>query len=158
MSNPVAVPVPDIKPTGVGSDIRIVISVLFALILAIFALLWNGRIIPNPLNIPFWVGNYIIIPTLAVGVSFVFNCLIQYLSCGVVTLGSQVGRLYMVPIPFYAILLFLYVFPSWKWPIEGMAQHTSPDIRHGLSTAFYIFFIALYTQATMNGLSQSCPK
>jgi hypothetical protein len=158
MSTPNVVPVPATKPAGVGSDMRIVISVVFAVFFGLFALIWNGRLIPNPLNLPLWVGNLVLVPVLAVGISFGLNCLIQYLSCSVITLGSQASRLYLVVIPFYACELFLYMFPSWRWPIEGMAQHTSPDMRRGLSAGFYTFFMALYTQAYMNGSAQICPK
>jgi|LauGreDrversion4_2_1035121.scaffolds.fasta_scaffold361857_2 hypothetical protein len=158
MSTPNVVPVPATKPAGVGSDVRIVISVVFAVFFGLFALIWNGRLIPNPLNLPLWVGNLVLVPVLAVGISFGLNCLIQYLSCSVITLGSQASRLYLVVIPFYACELFLYMFPSWRWPIEGMAQHTSPDMRRGLSSGFYTFFMALYTQAYMNGSAQICPK
>ena len=158
MSSPNFVAVPVVKPAGVGSDIRIVISIIFAVFLGLFSLIWNSHLIPNPLNLPLWIGNLLIIPVLAVGISFGLNCLIQYLNCGAVTIISQVSRLYLVPIPFYACELFLYIFPSWKWPIEGMIQQMSPNMRHGLSAAFYTFFMSLYTQAYMNGLAQTCPK
>jgi len=159
MSSPSpSVAVPVVKSNGVGSDIRIIVSVVYAIFLGIIALIFNSRIIQIPLNIPTWTINLIVIPLFAVVGSFGFNCLIQYLSCGVVTLGSQAERLPMIPIPFYAMALLLYIFPSLKWPIEGMVQQISPDMRHGLSAAFYTFFMGLYTQAYMNGLAQVCPK
>ena len=149
---------PTSPPSGVSPAIRIVISILVGLFIGLIALVWNGRIIPNPGHIPMWVGNLVFIPAIAVVVSFGSNCLIQYLSCKQVTLGTQAGRLYMVPFLFYVMALLLYIFPSLTWPIEGLVQQVSPDMRHGLSAGFYTFFMALYTQAFMNGLAQICPK
>jgi hypothetical protein len=151
-------PPPDSPPSGVTPMLRIVISLLFAMFIGIIALVWNARIIPNPGNIPMWVGNLVFIPVIAVLVSFGTNCLIQYLSCKVVTIGAQAGRLYYVPILFYLMAFLLYMFPGLLWPIEGLVQHISSDMRRGLSVGFYTFWMALYTQAFMNGLAQICPK
>jgi len=151
-------PPPDSPPSGVTPMLRIVISLLFAMFIGIIALVWNARIIPNPGHIPMWVGNLVFIPVIAVLVSFGTNCMIQFLSCKVVTIGTQAGRLYYVPILFYLMAFLLYLFPGLLWPIEGLVQHISGDMRRGLSVGFYTFWMALYTQAFMNGLAQICPK
>jgi hypothetical protein len=159
MSSPATtVSVTDKKPTGLKPEIRIVISVCFAVVIGVIALCWNGGIIPRPYNMSLWIGNLVFIPGIAVVFSLILNCIIQYLSCNQVTIESQISSLYMVPILFYLMAILLYVFPSLKWPIEGLAQSASPETRNGLSAGFYAMFMALYTQAYMNGISQKCPK
>jgi Na+/phosphate symporter len=144
--------------TGIGGSIRIVISIVVAVAIGIFGLLWNGNFIPNPGAIPLWVGNTVFISILAVVLSFGSNSLVQQLSCGQVQLGTQAMRLLFVPIPFVLLWVLLYFIPSLRWPIEGLVQGQPEDLRRGLSSGFYTFWIALYTQSIMNGLSQICPK
>jgi hypothetical protein len=48
------------------------------------------------------------------------------------------------------------MLPSLRWPIEGLVQSTTPAIRSGISSAFYTFWIALYTQSIHISLAQLC--
>jgi hypothetical protein len=144
--------------TGIGGSIRIVISILVAITIGIFGLLWNGNFIPNPGNIPLWVGNTVFVSLLAVVLSFGSNCLLQQLSCGYVQFGVQATRIALVPIPFLLLWTLLYFFPILKWPIEGLVQEQAPELRRGLSNGFWLFWFGLYTQSVMNGFAQICPK
>ena len=146
------------KSSGMSPALRITISILVALVIGLFALLWHGAYIPNPANIPPWVASNLIVPALAVVLSFGANCLVQQLSCGQIQLGVQASRLMYIPLPFWVLSLLLFFFPGLLWPIEGLVQHMSPIERRGLSMGFYTFWIALYTQAFLNGLAQVCPK
>ena len=137
--------------------IRMTISIVFALIIGLFSLFWNGGFFPNTQTIV-WVGNLVIVPLIAVAISFGSNCLIQQLSCGQVQLATQASRLWMAPILFYVMELILFFFPGLLWPIEGLFQNVSPNLQRGFSKGFYAFWMALYTQAFMNGLAQACPK
>jgi len=134
------------------------ISILVALLIGILALLWNGSLIGNPLQLPLWVGNLIIIPLIATGLSYGACCGIQQLSCGQIQLITQAQRVAFVPLGFLITGAILYFFPSLRWPIEGLFQGSSYEIRHGLSSAFYMFWTALYTQAFLNGMAQICPR
>lgn len=137
--------------------IRITISIVFALFIGLFSLLWNAKYIPNTEGI-IWVGNLVIVPLVAVILSFGSNCLIQQLSCGQVQLATQASRIWMAPILFYIMELLLFFFPGLLWPIEGIFQNVSLDLQKGFSRGFYALWMALYTQSFMNGLAQMCPK
>jgi len=147
------------KPTtGLGSSIRIMISLVIALAIGAFSLLWNGNFIPNPGNIPLWIGNTVFVSLIAVVLSFGSNCLIQQLSCGQVQLGVQAMRVLFAPLPYLFLWVLLYFFPGMRWPVEGLIQSSSPEVRLGVSSGFYTFWTALYSQSIFNGLAQICPK
>ena len=143
--------------TGLGGGIRFSIAVVIAIFLGLFALLWDGGYIPMS-GLPGWVGSVVFLPLIAVGLGFGGDCLTQYLSCNNVQWLKQLERAAYIPIPFLALWVLLYFFPAMRWPIEGLAQHTSPITRRGLSSGFYAFWIGLYTQSVMVGASQICPK
>jgi hypothetical protein len=143
--------------SGVGTGIRVVISFELAIAIGIFMLLWDGGYIPH-VSIPAWMGSFIFTPLIAVVLGYGGNCLIQALSCGQVQWLLQLQRILIVPVPFLIIWGLLYMFPIMRWPIEGLAQQTNEVFRKGLSSGFYAFWIALYTQSIMNGGSQACPK
>lgn len=147
------------SPPGISGGIRITIAVLAAIILGLFILLWDGQFIHYAtMGIPHWVGPMIILPFMAVGVAFASNCLIQQLSCSKVQWLVQLERSAYSPIPIYAMWFLLYLIPGLRWPIEGMVQTTTPVIRTGLSSAFYTFWITMYSQGILNSLSQICPN
>lgn len=143
---------------GLNTPLRITISILVALVIGLLALLWNGSLMSNPLQLPMWVGNLIIIPLIATGLSYGACCGIQQLSCGHVQLITQAQRVAFVPLGFLFTGIILYFIPSLRWPIEGLFQGQSYEMRYGLSSAFYIFWTTLYTQAFLNGLAQICPR
>ena len=142
---------------SMSPGIRITISIVFALVIGLFSVFWNAGFFPNTQGI-LWVGNLIIVPLIAVAMSFGSNCLIQQLSCGQIQLATQASRLWMAPILFYIMEVLLFFFPGLLWPIEGIFQNISPNLQKGFSRGFYAFWMALYTQGFMNGLAQMCPK
>lgn len=144
------------KSSGVSSGIRVIISVLVAMTLGIMSLFWYYQVYPS--SQISWTLDLCVIPGIAVLMSFICNCLIQWLSCGTIQYITQLSRLWMVPVLFYLMTLLLFIFPSLRWPIEGLYQEYSPTFRFGLSSGFYTFWMALYTQAFMNGVAQICPK
>lgn len=145
------------KPsTGLNGGIRFCIAVLIALALGLFTLMWDGGYIPHS-GIPPWVGTVIFLPLLAVGLGFGGDCLTQFLSCSQVQWLVQLNRVAIIPVPFLLLWVLLYFFPTIRWPIEGLAQHTTPTVRRGLSSGFYAFWIGLYTQSILVGASQLCP-
>jgi hypothetical protein len=143
---------------GIDASLRITISIGTAIIIGLISLFWNGAMFGNTSNIPPWVGNVILIPVIAMIISYASSILIQQLSCGHIQLITQAVRVAYVPIGFIVMWLILYWFPSWRWPIEGLIQGYSYNTRHGLSSAFYAFVVMLYTQALLNGLAQVCPR
>ena len=143
---------------GIDNSLRMTISIGTAIIIGLVSFFWNGSLFGNVTSIPNWVGNIILIPLLAVGIAYASSCLIQQLSCGHIQLITQATRVAYVPIGFVLMWLFLYWFPSWRWPIEGLIQGYSYNIRYGSSSAFYAFVVMLYTQAMLNGLAQVCPR
>jgi hypothetical protein len=155
---PVAAPVPvPIKPSvGLSGGIRFCIAVLISICLGLFILMWDGGYIPH-YGIPSWFGFVIFLPLLAVGLGYLGDCLTQHLSCGQVQWLLQLQRVAYAPILFLVIWILLYFFPTMRWPIEGLAQHTTPAVRRGLSSAFYAFWMGLYTQSYLVGLAQVCP-
>ena len=160
MSTPSSDTVTSETPTvksGVSTGIRVVIAMTIAIAIGIFMLLWDGGYIPHT-NIPGWMGSYIFTPLIAVVLGYGGDCLIQALSCGKVQWLLQLQRIVIVPFPFILSWWLLYMIPGLRWPIEGLAQQTNEVFRRGLSSGFYAFWIALYTQSIMNGGSQMCPK
>jgi hypothetical protein len=158
MSSPIASPIPAPKPkTGLNGGIRFCIGALVALVLGLFMLMWDAGYIPIN-GLPPWLGSYVFLPILAVALSFGGVSLVQYLSCNQVQWLTQLQRVAFVPLPIWALWIILYFFPIMRWPIEGLVQGKSPTLRHGLSSGFYTFWIALYTQSLLVGLAQICPK
>ena len=143
--------------TGVSSGIRFAVSIIISIVLGLFMVLWDGGFI-NTSNGPSWLGGFVFLPLIAVVLAFGGDSLVQQLSCGHVQWWIQIQRIVVVPIPFILMWGVLYMFPILRWPIEGLAQHATPSTRRGLSSGFYSFWIGLYTQSFLVGLSQMCPK
>jgi hypothetical protein len=147
------------KKSGVSGGTRIIIALLVSISLGLFILFWDSKNINYiSMGIPYWAGTLIILPLMAVVLSYGGNCLIQQLSCSQVQWLVQLQRVAIVPIPFYCMWLVLYILPIMRWPIEGLIQNVEPSMRLGLSSAFYTFWISLYSQGLLNGLAQICPK
>jgi hypothetical protein len=140
---------------SVGSDIRIVISLLVALVTTIFIFLWDSKSL-SIITAPFWIGPYVIAPLIAVVFSFAANCIIQGLSCGEVQWVSQLQRVAVVPVPFIVLWLLLFFIPGMRWPIEGLIQTQTTDTKRGFSSAFYTFWVSMYIQSVLSGFSQIC--
>jgi hypothetical protein len=145
--------------SGVSTGIRIAIALSVGIILGLFILFWDGEFINyRKIGLSNWTGHLVIIPLLAVVLSFGANCLIQKLSCSKIQPLDQLQRAAFAPIAFFVVWILLYFIPSLRWPVEGLAQNYDPAIRRGLSSAFYTFWTALYTQGALNSLAQICPK
>jgi hypothetical protein len=143
--------------SGVTSGIRNSLALSVAISLAIFIFLWDSKIV-NGNNWPQWLGPFVFFPLLSLVLGYGVNCLIQYLSCKQVQPLVQLQYVAMVPLPQIAIWGILTYFTSLRWPIEGLVQESNPEQRKGLSSAFYGFWIGLYTQSIMNGFAQMCPN
>ena len=143
------------KSSSIGSEVRITIALLVTLASTIFIFLWDSKSISITLA-PYWIGPYVITPLLAVAFGFAGNCLIQQLSCGEIQWLNQLRRIAVVPVPFIVLWILLYFFPGMRWPIEGLIQSQSTDIRKGVSSAFYVFWTNMYIQSVLSGLSQLC--
>jgi len=152
---PIITETPVIK-TGVTSGIRITFSICIAIILGIFMIFWDGKYI-NGYNFPDWLGPFVFLPLLSITLGYAANCLIQYMSCKQVQWLVQLQRVAIIPLPQFLLWGLLYIFPSMRWPIEGLIQDIPPETKKGISSGFYIFWIGLYTQSIMNGLAQLCP-
>ena len=146
----------DKKQAGLSSGIRIVVALLVAISLALFILGWDGGLFQIPPMIPLWVGFVVLVPLLAAIESFIANLLIQYVSCKQVSPLTQFYRALIVPVPFILAWIVLYFIPGFRWPIEGLFQTNTPEVRKGLSSAFYVFWIGLYSQTFLNGIAQAC--
>jgi hypothetical protein len=159
VAQPVAQPVSpsDTSESGVGTGIRVAIGIIIAMILAIAILLWEAGLIPN-FGIQLWMGNVIFLPLIATVLAFGTNSLVQQLSCSQVQWLNQLIRVAIVPVPFIALWALLYFVPSIRWPIEGLIQRATPQVRKAISTGFYTFWTALYTESILINLSQVCPK
>jgi hypothetical protein len=68
----------------------------------------------------------------------------------------QLQRSAFAPLPLYGLWLFLYFFPFMRWPIEGLVQASGKLLQSGLSSAFYVFWVSMYSQGLLNGLAQMC--
>lgn len=146
-----------VKSSGISSGVRIILALLVGLSLGIFMLTWDAKFIGHE-GIPDWIGSYIFMPLLAVVLGYGSDCLIQQLSCGQVQWLIQLQRVAIVPVPIVLMWLILYIAPGMRWPIEGLIQSGSPQLKQGLSSGFYAFWMGLYCQSLLNGLSQVCPK
>lgn len=139
--------------SSVSTGARVGVALMVALFLGllIFFLEWQKLGLRA-----YQIGTLLILPLSAVVLSFGGNCLIQQLSCSQVDWLAQFLRSLYILIPMYVSRLILYIFPSLRWPIEGLVQNTEGSFRNGLSSAFYTFWLALYSQALMNGVAQMC--
>ena len=140
---------------SIGSDIRIVISLLVALVVTIFIFLWDSKSV-SITGAPFWIGPYIIAPLLAVVCSLGGNGIIQGLSCDEIKWSSQLQRVAVVPVPFIVLWILLFFIPGMRWPIEGLIQTQTTDTKRGFSSAFYAFWVSMYIQSVLSGFSQMC--
>lgn len=149
----------DSKKSGVSTGIRIAVAVGVGIILSLFILFWDGGFIPyKRYGLSNWFGRLIIIPFLAVVLSFGANVLIQRLSCSQIQVMNQLQRAAYAPLSFFIMWTILYVIPGLRWPVEGLIQNLDPTLCRGFSSAFYVFWVSLYTQGAMNGLAQMCLK
>jgi len=145
--------------SGVSSGIRVTVAILVSIILGLFIFLWDSKVIHYAsIGLPQWSGTMVILPLLAVALSFGSNCLMQQLSCSQVQWLVQLKRSAYTPIAFYAMWLILYLFPIIRWPVEGLAQTIDPTLRGGLSSGFYTFWVSMYSQGLLNSMAQICPK
>ena len=142
--------------SGITTSIRVTLSLLVAICLGIFILLWDCKFI-NGNGMPDWLGPYIFLPLLAIVLGYGTNCLIQYLSCKKVQWLVQLQRVALIPLPQFLMWGLLYMFPGMRWPIEGLIQDFTPEMKKGISSGFYTFWMGLYTQSIMNGIAQICP-
>lgn len=146
-----------VNKSNVTSGIRITLALCVATALAIFIFLWDSKYI-NGFNLPDWLGPFVFFPLLSVFLGYGTNCLIQFLSCKQVEWLVQLERVAIIPLPQIAIWGLLSYFTSLRWPIEGLIQSWTSEEKKALSSAFYGFWIGLYTQSIMNGLAQLCPN
>jgi hypothetical protein len=143
--------------SGISGGIRITIAVFVAIVLGIFMLTWDANFLVHHM-IPNWLGPYVFMPLIALTLGYGSNCLIQQLSCGQVQWLVQLQRIAIIPVPIILMWFILYLAPGLRWPIEGLMQSGSPELKKGLSSGFYAFWIGLYGQLIMNGAAQLCPK
>jgi hypothetical protein len=143
------------KKSGLGYGIRISIAIFISIAMAIFMLLWDGGYMSGS-GIPEWVGPFIFSPLLAVTLGFGGNSLIQQLSCGQVEWMVQLQRIAVVPVPFILMWGLINIIPGIRWPIEGLIQNQTPQMKKGVSSGFYTFWLSMYIQSIMSGLSQIC--
>jgi len=141
----------------VTSPIRIALAFLVAIALAVFIFVWDGNYI-NGFNLPNWLGYFIFFPLISTLLGLGVNSLIQNLSCNQVDMSMQLKTIAMVPVGQILAWGIIYIISSLRWPIEGLVQDFSPNDKRALSSAFYGFWIALYTQSITNGISQVCPE
>lgn len=144
-----------VKKSGLSTGIRIAVAfgvaIILALFIGFFELQYSG------IGTYYLIGYRALLPLLAVILSFGGNSLIQYLSCNEVEWLLQFGRSFIILVPLILVHLVLY-FDRLRWPIEGMMQLQSKQFQKAMSTSFYIFWAALYGQASVNSLAQMCPK
>lgn len=138
----------------VSTGIRITVALVVSLILALFIMVLEGGIIN--FGISSWYGTMLVLPLMSLVLSFGSNCLIQQLSCEKVAWLTQFYSSFGTPLALYAMLFVLYFLPGLRWPIEGLAQMASPDMRKGLSSGFYTFWISMYSQGIFNSMAQIC--
>ena len=145
--------------SGLSTGIRIAIAfglaVVLTLFIGFFELYYSVSKVPS---LTYLLAFRLYLPLLAVLLSFGGNCLIQYLSCNKVETLLQFGRSFIILVPLVLTQLILYFIPIMRWPIEGMFQLQGQPFQRTMSTAFYVFWAALYGQASLNSLAQICPK
>ena len=144
-----------VKKSGVSTGIRIAVAFGVALILALFIGFFELQY--SGVGTFYLIGYRVLLPLLAVVLSLGGNCLIQYLSCDEIEWLLQLGRSFIILVPLILAQIILY-FDRMRWPIEGMMQNQPKQIQRTMATSFYIFWAALYGQASTNSLAQMCPK
>jgi hypothetical protein len=147
---------PVIKSKVTGGT-RIALSFFVAISLAVFIFVWDGKYI-NGFNLPEWLGYFIFFPLISVILGISVNSLIQQLSCNRIDWSMQYKTISIVPVGQIIAWGIIYIISSLRWPIEGLVQEFSPNEKRALSSGFYGFWIALYTQSIMIGVSQVCPE
>jgi hypothetical protein len=140
--------------SSVSTGARVGVALMVALFLGLFVLFIEWQYLG--VKMYYSIGILGILPVLAVALSFGGNCLIQELSCSKVSWFSQFTRSLYILIPLYLSRLVLDIIPILRWPVEGLVQTSEPSFRRGLSSGFYTFWVALYSQGLMNGLAQMC--
>ena len=83
------------------------------------------------------------------------NSLIQFLGCQKVNFMPQLLNSLIAPASIAGLWILLYFLPGLRYPVEGLFT-VSPELKKGLSSGFYVFWIALYAQTFSNGLAQMC--
>lgn len=144
-----------VKKSGLSTGIRIAIAFGVAILLALF--IGFIELQYSSVRMTYLIGYRAVLPLLAVLLSFGASCSIQYLSCNEIEWLLQFRRSFIILVPLILAQLILY-FDRLRWPIEGMLQNQSPQFQKAMSTSFYIFWAALYGQASVNSLAQMCPK
>jgi hypothetical protein len=140
-----------------NSGIRIALSLLVGLSCGIFILLWDGNHMSHG-PAPAWLGAYVLLPLVAVITSFASNSLIQYLNCGQVQWKKQLGAASIAPVPIIVVFILISYITSLRWPIEGLAQSSTPEFQKGLSSGYYGFWLGMYIQNFLGGTAQICPN
>ena len=140
---------------GVGFAIRLSISIVAAVAIGSFMLLWDGLFIPHSPQYAL-LGPFLITPIIAVVFGFGASSGVQQLSCGQVDWLNNFIKSLFVPVLFIIWWLVLYFAPSLRWPIEGLFQTQAPNIQKGVSSGFYAFWLGLYSQSILNGFAQMC--
>jgi hypothetical protein len=125
---------------GVGFAIRLSISIVAAVAIGSFMLLWDGLFIPHSPQYALF-GPFLITPIIAIVLGFVASSGVQQLSCGQVDWLNNFIRSLFVPAFFVIWWLVLYFAPSLRWPIEGLFQSQPPNIQKGFSSGFYAFWL-----------------
>lgn len=143
------------QKSGLGFGIRISIAIFISIAMAIFMLLWDGGYITIS-SLPTWIGPFVFSPLLAMLLGFGGNSLIEQMSCGQIQWSNQLQRIAIVPVPFILMWVLIYFVPGMRWPIEGLIQSQPPLMRTGISSGFYTFWMTMYVQSIMTGLSQMC--
>ena len=143
--------------SNLNDSVRVVIAVVFAITLSLFILLWDGHFFPFPIQFIQEIGGFfLVLPFISYVTSLATNSLVQYLSCQKVDIVPQLTRSLIVPACLFTLGGVLWFVPGLRWPIEGLVPSISRDTKTGLSSAFYVFWIALYGQTFSNSLSQAC--
>jgi len=147
----------EMAKSNLNDSVRVVIAMVFAITLSLFILLWDGHFIPFPIQFIQDVGGFfLVLPFFAYIISLATNSLVQYLSCQKVDIMPQLTRSLIVPATLFILGSVLWFLPGLRWPIEGLFPAVSRDTKTGLSSAFYVFWIALYGQTFSNSLAQTC--
>ena len=143
--------------SNLNDSVRVVIAIVFAITLSLFILLWDGHFFPFPVPFIQEIGGFfLVLPFIAYVTSLATNSLVQYLSCQKVDIVPQLTRSLIVPATLFSLGVFLWFLPGLRWPIEGLFPTVSRNTKTGLSSAFYVFWIALYGQTFSNSLAQTC--
>ena len=142
--------------SNLNNNIRIVIAVVYALTLALFILLWDARLLPIPLGFPAFLGFLLVLPWISFVESLGTNSLVQFLGCQKVNFVPQLTNSLIAPASMLGLWILLYFLPGLRYPVEGLFPNQSLLVKDGLSSAFYVFWIALYVQTYTSGLAQNC--